>query len=163
MRRFTAILSFLVWMLSGLPPALAQAAKADAMRARLEKMGKDFADAYNRGDAKAVAAFYAEDAVVLPPDSDFVKGRPAIEAAWKGANEAGMKNMGLEIVDVESDGTYVIETGKATADMQPAGQATAKPETYKYVVVWKKQKDGSWKIIRDIWNSVAAAAPAAHH
>jgi uncharacterized protein (TIGR02246 family) len=158
MRRTTLIVLCLA--LSALPMA-AQAPKADSMRANLEKMGKDFADAYNRGDAKAVAAFYAEDAVVMPPDSDFVKGRPAIEAAWKGAHEAGMKNMRLEIVDVESDGTYVIETGRATADMQPAGQAAPKAEAYKYVVVWKKQKDGSWKIIRDIWNT-AAAAPAAH-
>ena len=164
MRRLTATLSFLALMLSILPAALGQAPKADALRARLEKMGKDFADAYNRGDDKAVAAFYAEDAVVMPPDSDFVKGRPAIEAAWKGAHEAGMKNMMLEITDVESDGTYVIETGKATADIQPAGQEAAKPESYKYVVVWKKQKDGSWKIIRDIYNSgPAAATPAAHH
>jgi uncharacterized protein (TIGR02246 family) len=156
-------------MLSILPAALGQAPKADPLRARLEKMGKDFADAYNRGDDKAVAAFYAEDAVVMPPGSDFVKGRPAIEAFWKSGHEAGMKNMRLEIVDVESDGTYVIETGKATADVQPAGQATATAEAYKYVVVWKKQKDGSWKIIRDIWNSAAAAAvpaeakPPAHH
>jgi uncharacterized protein (TIGR02246 family) len=167
MRRVTAVLSFLALMLSILPPALGQTPKVDPLRARLEKMGKDFADAYNRGDDKAVAAFYAEDAVVMPPDSDFVKGRPAIEAAWKGAHEAGMKNMRLEVVDVESDGTYIIETGKATADIQPAGQATATPETYKYVVVWKKQKDGSWKIIRDIWNSGPAAAtaakPPAHH
>jgi ketosteroid isomerase-like protein len=75
-----------------------------------------------------------------------------------------MKNMTLEITDVESDGTYVIETGRATADIQPAGQEAAKPESYKYVVVWKKQKDGSWKIIRDIYNSgPATATPAAHH
>ena len=162
MRRVANSVSFLVLMLSILPVALGEPSKADPLRARLEKMGKDFADAYNRGDAKAVAAFYAEDAVVMPPDSDFVKGRPAIEAAWKGAQEAGMKNMGLEVVDVESDGTYVIETGKATADMQPAGQAAATAEMYKYLVVWKKQKDGSWKIIRDTWNSMAAPAATGH-
>jgi len=152
-------------MLSILPAALAQAPKANPLRARLEKMGKDFADAYNRGDDKAVAAFYADDAVVLPPDSDFVKGRAAIEAFWKGGHEAGMKNMRLETVDVEGDGMYVIETGKAMVDMQPAGQAEAKPESVKYVVVWKKQKDGSWKILRDIWNGMAppAAMEHAHH
>lgn len=71
MRR-TALIA-LCFALSALPTA-GQAPKADPMRARLEKMGKDFADAYNRGDDKAVAAFYAEDAVVIPPDSDFVKG-----------------------------------------------------------------------------------------
>ena len=164
MRRSTGILSFLT-MLSILPAALAQAPKADPLRARLEKMGKDFADAYNRGDDKAVAAFYAEDAVLLPPDSDLVRGREAIEASWKGGHEAGMKNMKLEIVDVESDGTYAIETGKATVDVQPAGQAAAKSESVKYVVVWKKQKDGSWKILRDIWNGTAppAAMEHAHH
>jgi uncharacterized protein (TIGR02246 family) len=161
MRRLTAILSFAA-LLSILPAALAQAPKADPLRARHEKMGKDFADSYNRGDDKAVAAFYAEDAVVLPPDSDLVRGRDAIEAFWKGGHAAGMKNMKLEIVDVESNGTYAIETGKAMADVQPAGQAAAKSESFKYVVVWKKQKDGSWKIIRDIWNGMAPPAPVEH-
>jgi len=165
MRRTALTLSILALAFSILPAALGQAPKANPLRAHLEKMGKDFADAYNRGDDKTVAAFYADDAVVLPPDSDFVKGRPAIEAFWKSGHEAGMKNIRLEIVDIESDGKYVVETGKAIADIQPAGQAAATPQSFKYVVVWKKQKDGSWKIYRDIYNGMPAppAAVVPHH
>jgi ketosteroid isomerase-like protein len=39
--------------------------------------------------------------------------------------------------------------------MQAAGGA-AQSQSVKYVVVWKKQADGSWKIFRDIWNSLPA-------
>ncbi|HEV8232170.1 MAG TPA: DUF4440 domain-containing protein [Thermoanaerobaculia bacterium] len=160
MRRIGFTLLFLAFTLFSASTALAQAAKADPLRARLESMGKAFSDAYNSGDDKKVASFYAEDAVVLPPDSDLVRGRAAIEEFWAGAHKAGIKNMRLEVLDAESSGNYAVETGKATADVQPEGQAAATTETFKYVVVWKKQKGGEWKIIRDIWNGMAPPAPA---
>jgi uncharacterized protein (TIGR02246 family) len=144
-------------------PAAGQAPKADPMRARLDKMAKDFADAWNRGDDKSVAAAYTEDAMVMAPDSELVKGRPAIEAFWGEGRKAGFKNMRLEVTDFESSGDYLIETGKAWLDFQPAGQAAATAQAYKYLVVWKKQADGSWKIHRDIWNSTPAPAAATPH
>lgn len=161
MRGRPTILSFLALMVSILPAALGEAPKADPLRARIEKMGKDFADAYNRGDDKAVAAFYGPDAALMPPDSDVVTGAPAIEAFWKSGHAMGMKGVKLETDDVVSSGNYLVETGRAIVDMAPAGQP-ASTQTFKYVVVWRKQKDGSWKIYRDIWNGMAAAA-APHH
>ena len=47
---------------------------ASSVRAAIEQAGKQFADAYARGDAKAVAAFYAED--VWPDALKLVVGTP---------------------------------------------------------------------------------------
>ena len=40
---------------------------------------KPYEDAFNQNDATAVAALYTEDAVLVPPETDSVYGREAIE------------------------------------------------------------------------------------
>jgi uncharacterized protein (TIGR02246 family) len=57
------------------------AAPASAQdKATIAKLNDAWAAAFNRGDASAVAAMYTEDAFVLPPGAEMVKGRAAIEA-----------------------------------------------------------------------------------
>lgn len=139
--------------------AASTAFAADPNRARIEKLGKQFADAFNKGDVAAVAALYAEDAIAFPPESEVVKGRAAIEAMWKGTRDMGVQSIEFTVWDVQASGTFLVETGKATLSVAGAGAAPA-TVAVKYVVVWKKQKDGGWKISHDIWNALPAPAPA---
>ena len=53
----------------------------------IQKLDNAWSQAFNRGDAAAIAAMYAPNADVLPPGHDMVKGRAAIEAFWKGATQ----------------------------------------------------------------------------
>ena len=90
MRGMTLASLLASFALAGVPLA-AETPKADPTRAALEKLGKEFADAYAKGDYSAVARMYAEDAIAFPPDGEMVKGRPAIEALWKQAVATGIK------------------------------------------------------------------------
>src|SRR5579864_1695813 len=47
-----------------------------------ERLAAAFAAAYNSRDAQRVAALYAEDAELIPPDGALVEGRAAIEGAF---------------------------------------------------------------------------------
>lgn len=158
MRRATTVTIAALVILSIAAAAFAAPA-ADPNRARIEKLGKQFADAFGKGDVGAVAAMYANDAMAFPPEAQIVKGRAAIEAMWKGVREIGAQSIEFEVVDVAASGVLLVETGIATLHVAGAGPAEATVKV-KYVVVWKKQKDGSWKIYRDIWNSLPAPAPA---
>jgi uncharacterized protein (TIGR02246 family) len=117
--------------------------------AAIQKLDDDWAAAFNKGDAAAVAAMYAEDAYVLPPGHDIVKGRPAIEAFWKDAVQH-LGNAKLTVVDVmplgrraaREIGTVTLET-KAQPPQQFSG---------KYAVVWRKVGN-RWLLATDIWNS----------
>lgn len=161
MRRATTLATIAALaILAAASAALAEPPAADPNRARVEKLGKQFADAFGRGDIPGVAAMYAEDAVAFPPESEMVKGRAAIEAMWKGVRDMGVQSLAFTIVDVQTSGILSVETGKATMQVAGAGSAQA-TVSVKYVVVWKKQKDGSWKISHDIWNSLPTPAPAA--
>jgi uncharacterized protein (TIGR02246 family) len=136
-------------------PLQAEPPKADPARAALEKLGKEFGDAFARGDFPAVARMYAEDAIAFPPDGDMVRGRAAIEALWKGASDTGVKSLEFTIVDVTSSGNLAAETGTALLHIQPAGQPGTTANV-KYVVVWKKGP-GGWQLYRDIWNAMPGA------
>ncbi len=80
MLRIVTLTLCLVLASAGL--ALAQTA------ATIQKLDDAWSDAFNKGDAAAIAAMYAEDAYLLPPGHDMVKGRAAIEGFWKGAYTA---------------------------------------------------------------------------
>jgi uncharacterized protein (TIGR02246 family) len=133
----------------------AQPAKDGAVRAAIEKQNAAFSAALARGDAAGLAAAYDEDAIVFPPDAEMVRGRTAIEALMKGLLAGGVKSLDLSVVDVRSSGGLAVETGTGVLKVQAAGGAE-QSQSIKYVVVWKQQTDGSWKLYRDIWNGAPA-------
>ena len=116
-------------------------------RQAIEKLLAEFIDAYNRGDAAALAAQYTEDCAVLAPNQPTVRGRQAIETFFKGMIEEIGGKASFEIVEVAEAGdlayewaTYSLEGGKES----DAGKA---------VEIFSRQADGSWKIRLTIFNS----------
>ena len=127
----------------GIAPALAQD------KATIEKLNAAWMAAFDKGDAAAVAAMYTEDAFVLPPGGEMVKGRAAIETFWRQAAQQ-MTDAKLTIVDLLPLGTEAArEIGTVTlkTKSQPPQEIAGK-----YVVVWRKL-GGDWKLAADIWNS----------
>jgi uncharacterized protein (TIGR02246 family) len=127
---------------------------AGGARAAIEKQNAALGEAIGKKDAAAVAAFYTEDALVLPPGAGTVKGRKAIEEFWKKTIDGGLKAGELTTVDVGETGDAAWETGKFLLTVQPEGKEAVK-QAGKYVVVWKKEKDGQYRLHRDIWNTPA--------
>lgn len=122
--------------------------------------GNDWAAAYNAGDADAIAAMYADNAVLMPPHAPAAAGRDAIRE-FITSDIAAAKSAGVTLTvtskDVGADGSLSWHSG--TFSVTDANGATV--DTGKYVEV-RQSKDGKSMIIRDIWNSdVAMPAPAA--
>jgi ketosteroid isomerase-like protein len=63
------------------------------------------------------------------------------------------------MVDVDGHGELAYTRGTYSLTMQPAGAAPMS-DTGKFVEVWRKQPDGSWKIKWDIYNSDNPPPPA---
>jgi uncharacterized protein (TIGR02246 family) len=122
------------------------------IRHAIEEGNAKFGKAVRKGDGAAIAALYAEDATLLPPDSNMIKGRGGIEAFWKGGLQMGIKEAVLTTVDVSAAGELAYEIGTFALKVQPEGKEPI-GQKGKYVVVWKKAPDGSWKLHVDIWNS----------
>ena len=118
-------------------------------KATIEKLNDAWAAAFNKGDAAAVAAMYTEDAYVLPPGAELIRGRAAIEGFWRQAAQQ-MGDAKLTTVDVLPLGPGAArEIGKVTlkTKSQPLQEIVGK-----YAVVWLKV-GGDWKLATDIWNT----------
>jgi uncharacterized protein (TIGR02246 family) len=64
---------------SGKPSPTYPAPVAQKSDPALEQLSKDFEAAFNKGDAKALAALYTADAFHLAPNNQVLHGRAAIE------------------------------------------------------------------------------------
>jgi uncharacterized protein (TIGR02246 family) len=124
-------------------PAVAQ------NKATIEKLNEVWTATFNKGDAAAVAALYAEDAYVLPPGSTMVKGRAAIEAFWGQAAQqmTDAKLTTLDVLPLGRSAAREIGTVTLKTKSQPPQEVVGK-----YVVVWRKIGH-DWKLATDIWNT----------
>ncbi len=113
----------------------------------LKAMEAEWQAGFDARDAAAIAAVYADNGAVLPPNGTTVKGRAAVEAFWVEFMSSGI---GGEINDTEvyasgdlgyKVGSYVItDPGGTTIDVG------------KYIEVWRNV-DGKWQMLHDILNS----------
>lgn len=128
-------------------------AEASASRSELGRMNRDFAAALNAKDAKAAAALYTEDAVLIPPGESLVRGRPAIEEYWRAALElGGVREVSVETMDAHSSGSLGYETGRFVLTANgPDGQPVV--ERGRYVELLRRQPDGRWLSTHGIWNA----------
>jgi uncharacterized protein (TIGR02246 family) len=86
----------------------------------ITEMQKHFAEAYNRGDADAVAAAFAEKAIRVTPSGIF-QGRDAIRRSFQDALKLGLHDYSVQRVISLSEGTFVFNAGtwKAKLGDQP--------------------------------------------
>lgn len=123
-----------------------------SIRAEIEELTAQFAKAVTNKDFAALGPFYEERARFLPPGAPMVEGRAAIQAAQQKMIEGGVRALDLECVDVIEAGDFAIEIGRTTVTIRLLGLFSI-TRTGKSVVVWRRQQDGTLKIVVDTFNS----------
>jgi ketosteroid isomerase-like protein len=128
------------------PPATLSQSDIDAIKAT----SRAYAETALAQDwAKWVTTFQA-DAKFLVPNTPILEGAPAIEK-W-GRAFPSLKTIALEPLEIEGQGNTAWTRGRYSyvAEVPGLGEVS---DTGKYVEIWRKQTDGSWKLYRDIFNS----------
>ncbi|MDH4273176.1 MAG: DUF4440 domain-containing protein [Candidatus Aminicenantes bacterium] len=129
----------------------------EQVRAAVEQANMKLGEAIRQGDAAAAASLYADDAILMPYETEMIKGKPGIEAYWNGAIQMGVKNLVLTVVELGGADDFVYEVGTAVMTVQLEGMTEPMEGGGKYVVIWKKGEDGTWKLHVDIFNTNAPA------
>lgn len=117
-----------------------------------------FAAAYATLDADRVAAIYTEDALMLPPGGDILKGRAAIREQYADGFDEDRKRrhtrrITFELVDrivsgdVRNDYGYYTIIGRS-----PSGHESE--HRGKFAKVWQRGRDGVWRIRSHSYSSV---------
>jgi uncharacterized protein (TIGR02246 family) len=113
----------------------------------IAKREGDWLKAFNAADASGVAQLYELEARLLPPNSDVIQSRAAIEGYIKEFVATGAQ-LTFNLLTVHESADMCAAVGEY--DMKIPG---APDDNGKFIEVWRRQPDGSWLIADDIFNS----------
>jgi uncharacterized protein (TIGR02246 family) len=101
-------------------------------------------------DAEKILAIYEDGAVLFAPKAPAAIGKDAIREAFKGLLMAPGVKMTFKSTSVEVGRSGDLAMQRATFGVETTDK-DGKPstETGQAVMVWRKQSDGSWKVIAD--------------
>lgn len=128
-------------VVAGALPARGESPAETEVRAR----SRAIAAAEARLDADAVMPFWAEDAVVHFAGADPIVGREAIHKMYADVFPK-LKSFRGEATEIHASagGDMAWETGRSFSTR--ADPADAKESSSKYLLVWRKDRDGVWRI-----------------
>ncbi len=105
-----------------------------------------------RGSYDSLMELYDKTARVFPETGTFISGRTAIRAYWE--KEDCMLSHERNIISLDGDGGLAYEMGIETGSQCGTKNHNREMWNFKYVTIWKKHFDGSWKIVLESWNKM---------
>jgi len=126
-----------------------------AIEKQIRSMDADWSHAATLGDLDASVSYYADDGAMLAPNAPIASGKAAVRNAWDGLlHMPGYVSLSFSptSVTVAQAGDIAYEIGTYVLTVKDK-KGTPTADNGKYVVVWKKQVDGAWKVEADIFNS----------
>ena len=150
MKRVIVIfLGIIMLLMFGCTKQVDTQADIQALKNSVEK----FDVAINAGDFETLASLYTEDAIRMPPNRPAWVGNDAIRAGFKKGLEQYDIVVDNSAEDVRVVGDWAFMRGVATVKLTPKTGDGPIKETSKWMGFWQRQRDGSWKIVSDIYNS----------
>jgi uncharacterized protein (TIGR02246 family) len=117
-------------------------ARAEDPKDEVRAVVKSYVDAVNRNDASVLEALFAEDAVVMPPERR-VRGRSEA-VKFLNRNRPSLRfTRTINAVEISAD----LASVEGTIYLPPTRESGS------FVTTLKRQADGSWRIVSDIWNA----------
>lgn len=115
----------------------------------IETLIEQFMAACNANDPVALAAVHDNDAIEVPAN---VVGKLAIQAWLEGMFKENKVTCALTPLETQVAGDWAYQRGNSTFLITPK---SGKPieESGKYLNIYRRQPDGSWKFYREISNS----------
>jgi ketosteroid isomerase-like protein len=122
--------------------------------ARIEDIAPRMEAAFNAGDAAALAALYANTAILMPPNEPTVRGRADIQG-WFEQALTRLRHIRIIVTESLTEGDHAFQAGTFTSSPDAASSSSAggpgATVAGKYMLRLKKYT-GGWKIQYDIWN-----------
>jgi ketosteroid isomerase-like protein len=129
---------------------------ASAMASLHQRLMRDFATGPSAIEA-LVEAYYAPDARVLPPNVPVAIGRAAIRDVLTGMLAGGGMELSMENAIRQTSGELAYHTGRYELTVRPTSGEPIRDQG-KYLEVFRRQPDGRWQCVADMFSSDQAAS-----
>jgi uncharacterized protein (TIGR02246 family) len=125
--------------------------KADL--AAIKDVMKQFAVAIDAGDLDGWLSLWANDGIQMPPEAPARKGKEQIRAGMKPAFDQYNLKMVINNEELGASGDLGLARGTYIEYLTPKTGGETEKYDGKYLTLLERQADGSWKVVRDCFNS----------
>jgi uncharacterized protein (TIGR02246 family) len=117
------------------------------IREAILQLNAEFNDLWKSGDPAAIAQAYLSDGAVLAPNEEAHRGKQAIENFFRNFIDEVGGSVDIQSVEIAGEGDLAYQWATYAID---AGEHS---DAGKFVEVYRRRPDGSWKIRLTIFNS----------
>jgi ketosteroid isomerase-like protein len=157
MRNLLTALGLCAWLLAQPVAAETNTGLSAADIRQIKELTEGEVTAVLARDWAAFAVQYADEAIVYPPNAPTIRGKAAIRAWIETFPPMTAFTSTIVTMDGRGDLAYVV--GTYTMTFTASSGAIPTKDIGKYVEIRRRQSDGRWLLIVDIFNSDLPAVP----
>ena len=120
---------------------------------KIQSVTDEFLNAWNNGDAEGCANTYSEEALFMPPELSSIQGREAIKKSFEEEvpKKIGEMKITEKVQEVIYFGDWATMQGLGNVAIQKT-DSTLENIPFKWVMLSKKNPEGKWESVWDIYN-----------
>ena len=126
-----------------------------AEKQKLMELSREWSDVASTANVDSLMTYWAEDAVMMPPGNPPLKGKEEIRSYVEASGQVSGFEISWEPQSayISDDGSmaYMIERNRLAYNDSLGNRVV---ERNKVVTVWRKNEEGNWKNVVDMWNSL---------
>ena len=122
-----------------------------SIQSTLQTLNAQWDAAFNAKQAEQVAAMYDAAAAVIPAGAAQVSGQAEVLAFWNNAIAQGIIDHQLELIEAGESGDMAFQRGLWSAAVVNE-QGERQTFSGNVHLLYRRQADGSWKVLSHIWN-----------
>lgn len=130
----------------------------EAATATIDASRRAFEAALRSGDASAAASIYADDATLVAPAAEVLRGRAAIERFWRTGVETGIESVTLARLDLQLQGDVAFEVGEYALHVASESGGPI-VDRGRYLIVHRIEPDGSWRRAAEMFSPDQVPSP----
>lgn len=129
-------------------------AGVDADVAAIRALIAEWVRLYNAEDFQNVmSVFYAKNAIVMSPNAPARRTKEAILRMYQKDAELNIEHVDTSVAeDVRVSGNTAVAWGMDTGTTTPRSGGAPVPYSLKWLMVFERQSDGTWKCLYEMWN-----------
>ena len=125
--------------------------------AAIDEVWRKYESSVNAGDAAKWGSLWTDDGIQMPPDTKSILGRKSIEKSVADSLSTFDNDQDITVLETEVSGDWAFSRGTWISTLTPKQEGQSYLIDGKFMTVFHRQADGSWKIYRDIHNSNTAS------